>query len=117
MNSGELDLNTRRNVTFAPGEAGAAYPAQARRQAAPINRKNRRRKVFIASIRCAAARFALCGPFEFQLFQSLNLPPHRAFVGWEGNFCPEIQSASALVPPADGTEPPRERPPHPRAPA
>ncbi len=77
MNSGELPLKIRRNVSFAPEGAGIESAAPPARQAAAIRNKKRSREVFMvlcdrkavkvmrdrktvnASIRCAATRRAL----------------------------------------------------------
>jgi hypothetical protein len=47
MYSGELPLKMRRNVSFAAQEAGAESAEHAIRQAAPINKRHRKKKVLV----------------------------------------------------------------------
>src|ERR1700720_3970301 len=88
MNSGELPLKTRRKVSLAPEGAGTESAADATRQAEAINRKKRRREVFMvlcdrkavnAWIRCAATRHALRRRVEFRLAIQWSPPPRGAF--------------------------------------
>src|SRR5260370_25558964 len=117
MNSGELPLKTRRNVSLAPeGAAGTESAADATRQAEANNRKKRTREVFIASIRCAATPHALCRPAEFRLAIQWNLLRCGAFAVSLIHPDPAAQTAAGLVPPAHVTGPPPRHPPRPPAP-
>src|SRR6266478_2699036 len=114
MNSGELPLKTRRKVSLAPDDgAGTESAADATRQAEAINRKKRKREVFIPWIRCAATRHALCRPAEFRLAIQWNLRRCGACAASPVHPDPPAQTAAGLVPSAHGTEP---RPGHPRRP-
>src|SRR5260370_36278505 len=134
MNPGELPLKTRRRVSLAADGAGTGSTATAAREAAAINRKTRRREVFMvlcerkavkvmrdrravnASIRCAATRHALCRLVEFVLASRWNLLRRAAPAVSLMSPDPGTQTAAGPVPSANGTKPPRGRPRRPTAP-
>src|ERR1700693_3666197 len=105
MNSGELDLKTRRNVSLAPAGAGEEYAAPAAMQARPANNVIRRREVLIAWIRCAPVYCELCRPFECRLFSPVRLPPRSELEAAPKYSRPADQTACALAPLASGTKP------------
>src|SRR6266567_5106249 len=116
MNSGVLPLKTRRKVSLAPEGAGVESAADAARQATPINRKNRRREVFIESIRCAATHRALCLWFESRLLRLRRPRARQRTAASFRHFCAAARTAAGPGPPANGTMPRLERPRHPTVP-
>src|SRR5258708_485487 len=120
MNSGVLDLKTRRNVSLAPAAAGAVHvalpaartakaPALTRAADAPasvivqVSRTARIREALIVSIGCAQQVFAL--RFAKELPARATRGASRAISGLGD------RSVGALAPPANGKGP---RPTHPR---
>src|SRR5712691_4827666 len=126
MNSGVLNLNTRRNVSCAPdgGEAGRA--AQVKRQATARIKDNRGRKIFMvlcdrkavnASIRGVADCHALRPQHEQRWNGSKNPLRHSPPETSRSHSHREDRAAAWPAPPANGTKPRRARRLHPGAPA
>src|SRR5260370_36172975 len=126
MNSGELDLKTRRNVSLAPADAGAdriaplapsaPTPPAATKPTEPqasettrVSRIQRARKVLIVSIRCAMRVVALRPARE--MLPAVKREVSRAISGQAG------YSVPAPARPADGRAQRRAHQPRQRAPA
>src|SRR5712692_1188465 len=111
MNSGVLDLKTRRNVNLAPAAAGterirapAVYEGKTREEAKTIDlqgskskhsRKERIKKVLIVSIRCVKKVVALRSARELQPKAPCGISP--------AIWCQEDHNAGEPAPSANGT--------------
>src|SRR3977135_4439578 len=119
MNSGVLDLKTRRNVNLAPSAAGAecnppvkAITACAQgSESRQVNRKERIREVLIVSIRCVKKVVALRSARELQPRVPGEISRRTATWRQEGH------NAGALAPPANDTSRWPAHRPHRPAPA
>src|SRR5258707_15787587 len=103
MNSGVLDLKTRRNVNLAPDAAGAECNPPVKGMTAwaqgsesrQANRKERIREVLIVSIRCVKKVVALRSARELQPRVPREISRQTATWRREGH------NAGALAPPAN----------------
>src|SRR5258708_12652122 len=126
MNSGELDLKMRRNVSLAPADAGAerivtlapsaATPSAATKLAelqasetTQVSRIERAREVLIVSIRCAMQGVAL--RLAREMLPAVKREVSRAISGQPGYSVPP-----PARPPTRPAQPPPHPPPHPAPP-
>src|SRR5258706_15965561 len=126
MNSGVLDLKTRRKISFAPADAGAeriaSLAAGAGKAPAPttaadapaggivqVSRTARGTEAFIVSIGCVKQAFAV--RFPQGALAMARRGASRAILRLGG------RSAGVSAPPANGRAPRPTRPRHRRAPA